>query len=340
MPVKGLAEKTAAALRDRLQQEEERATNETAIATAWDSDQRTASLTQPEHVMSYKLYGSVGSVRWKEATPEQAVSIMEALTPVPSGLIKGSFISYIPESARKEREHQSDTFTEGDGYILRLDAGINYPCTVKLEWFAEIGGLLLRPCVELLNIHNVTPRISYEADRYPNGEVIRVRNCSIAWPIKTGWALQTIRYSSGDAKNLNPFLVWAYRETSSPMVAVVKEWALACYQQRQHSRAAYEEDKRTGIEPEPDTDANYDNSRMRSGSRAQHDCLHTEEARKDQALAKRHWLEYIADSDPATWPSKPSEYHKYFDHYAWACHWLFLKGLHVDNGYKYGSSWL
>jgi len=343
--VKGLSQSLMESSRKRLEDEQAKANKEQHIIELWAKHPLAKVVKEPEHVHAWKLYGSIGSINWKDTSPEQALAIMEAFPPVPSGLHKGRMgTSYQPEAQVKSEEKQD--FTLGDGYSLSLDRVAHYAGNVKINWYTLLGEELVRIAVELLNIHGVTPSIHGHVETWPDGKIRKISDVEIAWGVEPPFAVRQVKYGRPSDDSWNTFLVWAEEraEKVSPMLSMVMAWAEECYQRRIHSKKAYELDKARGLKPEPAQA--YGRAGLRSGTQAQHDCLNTEEARGDAALAKAHWLEYIDDSDQSTWPVKPSEYQKYFDHYAWACHWLFLHGLYVDpNGpegkpYKYGTAWL
>jgi hypothetical protein len=343
--VRTLAAKTDAQQAAAAEQAKKNADLKNRIAEAYDRREFPADFPQVDSIFIHSLHGTDASLQFKDVKPESAVKIMEAFKPVASGLFREQWVGYrtrfsLPDEWEK---NPKAAFQEGDGYTLKIDRTANYPTRTRAEWTTELApALFVRVDIDFLTIHGVTPEITARVERYPDGEIQSVRDCSIGWSIKPPFAVETVGYASGSHKSFNPFLVWAKPTgNGSPILAMVKEWASVCYQRRQHSKLAYLEDKAAGLKPEPGSV--YGAAGLRSGTKAQHDCINTEEARKDAALASKHWLEYIADSDPATWPTKPSEYQKYFCHYTWACHWLQLHGLYTDpdrDNYKYGSAWL
>lgn len=340
---KGLAQQKIASAKQAIEDAQKAAAREVRIAEAYDKHIEEKALTIPEPTRIYtgfKLYGSDGSITWEDMTPGDAVSIMEAFPPVPSGLVKTYSTGYKPESAYKDDE--KPTAKPGCGYTFRVDKYAGHD-SVKAEWYAEVDGELLHLTIQFRQIWGVLPRIAARVTTAPyTGDVVKVENCRIEWGVEPPSQLNVIRYASGGMQYFNPFLVWGDRcdrEENSPIVETVREWARVCYEKRENSRRAYLEDKATGLPPAVDNSKPYERDTLRAGTKAQWEALHTEEALKDRALAEKHWKMYAEDNNIETRQG-------YFDHYAWACSWLERHNLNPDpNGpegkpYKYGSAWL
>lgn len=316
-----------------------------AFAAAFNANPFAAELPDAKyiHVGLTRLYGAGISMTWENIVPDEALRIMDTLEPIPTVYLKDGSVSIKPADAVTEKEAERGKVIDAEGFALRVERHERTMGDTKITWYSDaIPGHRIHCTVEL-KAAGVLPMIDGEVKAYPGGEIISISNCRIVWPKTVNVpGYQTIKYAQASPKYWNPFLLWSQTDEIRQTVEVLAE---ICLTKREDSRRAYELDKAEGItDVEPPTPRR---NGFNCGTQAQHDCLNTIEARMDQALAKKHWLMYIADSNPETWPSKPSEYQTYFEHYAWACHWLFLHGLYVDpnaegypNGYKYGSAWL
>lgn len=344
-----LASKTASAAGALTAEAEKRkkaadaeAAQKMRIAQAFDNKaaQTPGGIELPWMIHVYSLYGSAGSLSYKDQTPEQVLALAQAFPALPAGLHRPrAGTSYKLASAATD---EPEAFTLGCGYVLRMDGGLGYGFNAKVEWFTELeSGLTVRISAELKQVYGITPRYVVRTQSFGGGFEKVISDC-VVFPLSPdGSGLREVTYGRGSDTAYKPRLFWAgANDAGMSVLAHVRLWANECFNRRLASRKAYEADKAAGLPPEPIEGGPYESRSLKNGTKAQTDCLESEEARRDWALAKRHWQDYAKDNGL----DGSSKYGA--DHYAWARHWLARHGLLIDpngpgeGGYKYGSAWL
>jgi hypothetical protein len=289
--------------------------------------------------------GDMGSLSFKDVAPDVAAEIMDMFPPVPTVYYEGRYKGVRPVSALKK---DTKVTVPIDGFRLRLDGGIGYGPSVKLEWNAMLGDLQVGLSLDLKQLHGILPRIAARY-KYHGSEPYKVESSDIVWPELKYPRPHVVKYSRGSDTAFNSFLCYG-----TEMRAMVQAWVDELNRRGQVTRAAYEKDKAALVaasviysaDMEARERATYDAEKLRAGTFEQWRALRTPGAAKDRALAEKHWSAYCADPDNgmSDSPVKPSEYAGYFEHYAWACNYLRRLGLyevnHNGKAYKYGSAWL
>jgi hypothetical protein len=242
--VRTLAAKTEAEEAAAAEQAKKNADLKNRIAEAYDRREFPADFPQVDSIFIHSLYGTDASLQFKDVKPESAVKIMEAFKPVASGLFKDTFVSYRPLFSLPDewqQKHPSATFQAGDGYTLHIDRTADYPTHTKAQWVTEIGpALFVRVSIDFSFIDGVTPKVGGMVERHRDGDIKSVRDCFIEWAIMPPFAVETVRYASGSHKNFPPFLVWAKPTGGgSPIIAMVKEWAMLNQQKRNAPAKVY-----------------------------------------------------------------------------------------------------
>jgi hypothetical protein len=292
---------------------------------------------QPWFLHTSSLYGTIGSFAFKDATPEACDALLAAFEPAPLVLTRGDFTSARPAGYSKEGERLTSTQEIQGGVVLRMDRTANYPHRSKVEWYTRLGGGLIQMSVELENIHGITPNyaasVQYDSTHQ---HIVSVSNARPEFLIKPVQKLEYVRYSAGSRDGFGTLLIYGN------VRAYIEQLAGYCYSQRRASKKAYQEDKIAGLTPVrgPASDQTYDSAKLRAGTREQYECLNSEEARRDMALADKHWKAYAEDYGVETTQG-------YFSHYDWACAYLKRQGLYEvpdprdpSKTYKYGHAWL
>ena len=340
--MKGISQTLVEQARKSAKEAEKKAEQEAALIELYNQHRQTfpASFPEPTRVYAgWKLYGAEGNYGWEKVTPEDALTIMQAFPPVASVLDHDGGTGVHPA----DQKPNSTKREPASGYTLRIDQISGYDVQLKLEWYTELSGDLqnwaalttnrVRMSLELVNLWGITPRLRARITRV-HDVITRISDTQIEWPIPPAREVQRVRYSQVDHRSYHMFLVWS--PTDAGMLETVGKWAQAAYKRREESRKAYEEDKAAGLAPEPEADPYEGSGKLRAGTKAQYECLNTEEARKDAALARKHWRMYAEEHGIESTQG-------YFDHFRWACAWLERHNLLTDpnaNGYKYGSAWL
>lgn len=333
----------------KLREQTERAQVEHArvlhLAELWDAhieaNPAAAECIQPWIMHTSKLYGAAGSYAFRDATPEQVVELLAAFEPVPTAIVRTQMwtsfrpVDYVdPKLGGGEQIKSKEQVVGGAAISLdRTQSGSR----VRVQWWAMIAGELVDLDVELKNIHGVTPYMEAHVE-WDNSRthIVRVGNAMPWYPIKPDGAkeLSHIRYSAGSAEYFPHILIY------SNVPAYIEKLAGWCYSARIASKKAYQEDKCAGLFPVQETARPYDEEKLRPGTREQTECLNSETARRDRALAEKHWKEYAQDYGIESTQG-------YFEHYAWACAYLKRRGLYEvpdprdpTKRYKYGHAWL
>jgi hypothetical protein len=313
------------------------------IATAYDAV--IANLAEPLRVVPdfvhvWNLHGTRASIHFKEVIPGDALALMRALPAVPTVLYRDGHVSMRPTSSvttEMRMKDKTDT-KEANPFRFTFDKYSHGQTRCKVEWFADLAGVLVCITVELLSIHGITPEMRGRVSYYGNSDAIAsIEHIGIAYPLNKPAGMQEIRYGRVDNKSWNSFIHWSHAGEDC-VTRAVQAMADECLRRHTQSREAYELDKASGIDPEPAKPYGQSGS-LRAGTEAQHNCLNSEAARRDYALANKHWRMYAEDLGIKTEQG-------YMDHYTWACTYLARHGLNPDpNGpdgkpYKYGSAWL
>lgn len=356
-----IAETLAARLNRETAEKIERANDETTrviqAAGAYDEHATAASYTgaAPKYIhATTKLYGAGVHLSWDDCTPEAMLELMRAFPAVPTCYHWDGNYKRLRPLSTLQRTKETDTVRDIDGYLFHIDGGWSYGTSPRLEWYAELAGrVLVSITAKLKQIHNVTPHIAARTVEAA-GHVVRVESCDLVQPMPFARTVESIKY--GRDPNSLAFDHWVLFGNGGEIRQGVEAWAAECLKRGQHSRAAYLAAKATpeSVPAEPrDRDAGtpYRSRSLRSGTERQTLALETPDALADMALAKRHWDEYKTDRDkiPEACPVKPSEFNKCgFEHYVWACAYLFRIGILDDSEaptksgkpYRYGSAWL
>lgn len=348
MSMKKLTDSIGAKLREQTERAQEEHARTLRLAELWDkhceNNAHAAACLQPWIMHTSKLFGAIGSYSFRDATPEQCAELLAAFVPVPTAIVKTQMwtsfrpADYVDPKLGGGEDIKSKTPVPG-GAAIGLDCS-RFQSRAKVQWWTMLGGELVGLDVELATIHNVTPhmaaRVEY-ADPAHN-HISRVSDARPVYPIEPakGAPLTHIRYSAGAPE------YWPHILIHGHVAAYIEQLAGWCYSARRASKKAYQEDKIAGLPPVsgPASDQTYESQKLRAGTREQYECLHTEAARRDRALAEKHWKQYAEDYGIESTQG-------YFDHYAWACAYLKRQGLYEvpdprdpSKAYKYGHAWL
>lgn len=309
---------------------------ETKLALAGLFDQADAErgpLPQPTHLHAYQLHGRAGSMSYDDQTPESILGLLALFPPLPAGVFRGRQGSRYSLATSVPADEVDKYTPDPDSVALKMDGGIDYGTTLTVDWFAElVPGTVVEIRCKLRAIGHILPFYSAVFHDSPAGAYIERGTDIVVFPFGRSREA-ALRFSPGDAaKSFRPRVFTGARE-------LVAEWAAELDRLGIESRTAYERDKaRGGMFPREYQIRSYDSEKLRAGTRAQYECLHTEAALLDRGLAEKHWRAYAAEHglDPGRYG---------FDHYAWACAWLARHDLLTDpngpNGpHKYGSAWL
>lgn len=299
----------------------------------------------PWHVFphSYKHTPTIGRLSFKGQGFDAIAQMLQDCPPLPQTRYRASARR---ESGIRHPEHvpeYADSKTPTDGVQMRLGGGVGYGQSVAIEWATMMQGVCVEISAEVEASHQFKPRIAAKHNEW-QGQVVSIdaSTARLVYPFGDTSGLDSVRYAQGSKTAYPDFLVWG-RANSGGLAAFVRSVAAEMLRLRVAGFAAYLADKREGLPP-AETAGRI--SGMSAGSPAQNAALDSIAARKDRALAEKHWREYARDSEPETWPVSAER--GYFDHYSWACHWLQMHGLLEDpafirkNGkpYKYGSAWI
>lgn len=346
MTMKKLTDRLSAELSEKEKAARKEHTAKEQLAALWDAHieavPAAAECIQPWFLHTSHLYGSIGSFAFKEATPEDCAALLAAFPAVSLALVRSSHGTGVrPEGYVKEGEKIETSLDIEGGATMRMDRTGSYPTRLSVEWYTRLDGKLVRMDVDLENIYGVTPMYTAHVQYDSSGQhIVRVTNAQPQYAVTPVQSLKYIRYSAGSATGFGTLLIYGN------VRAYIEQLAGYCYSQRRASKKAYQEDKIAGLPPvsAPASDQTYDNQKLRAGTREQYECLHSEAARKDRALAEKHWKCYAEDY------GIKSSREKYFDHFAWACAYLKRQGLYEVSDprdtnypprtYKYGNAWL
>lgn len=346
MSMKKLTDKLAEDLAKIEQAARREHSTKEKLAQLWDSHieatPAAAECVQPWFLHTSKVYGAIGSFCFKDATPEDCNALLYAFEPVPLALVRAdSCTSARPADYAKEGEKIESAKPIEGGAVLRLSRVQSYPQKLQVDWYTRLSGELVSMSVELVNVHGITPTYDANVQYDPTQQfVVAVRDARPGYHLKPAQALSHIRYSAGSSSGFGDLLIYGN------VRAYIEQLAGYCYSKRIASKKAYQQDKIEGLPPVsgPASDQTYDRQSLRAGTREQHECLVSEAARRDRALAEKHWKEYAADYGIEV-PSYSSS--QSFDHYAWAVAYLKRARLYEvsdprnpEKTYKYGHAWL
>lgn len=350
MTAKKLADQIGARLREQTERAQQEHSRTLKLAELWDAhcerNPIAANCLQPWIMHTSQLYGAIGSYAFRDATPEQCMELLTAFPPIPTAIVKTqSWTSFRPADYVDPRltaggeEVKSKEDVPG-GAAIRLDHPGPGGSRNKVEWWTVLEGELVAMDVELANIHGVTPRMEARVEYADpaHTHISRVSEARPVYPLEplSPNVLKYIRYSAGAPGYFPTILIYGN------VVAYIEQLAGYCYSKRMASKKAYQEDKIAGLPPVAGhaSDQGYDSQKLRAGTREQWECLESEEARRDRALAEKHWKAYAEDYGIEARQG-------YFDHYAWACAYLKRKSLYEvpdprdpSKPYKYGHAWL
>lgn len=340
MTMKKLTDRIGEEIEAKFKAEREEHNARTRLAKLWDAHVEAtpaaAQCIQPHFLHASKLYGAIGSFHFKDATPEDCAALLAAFIPEPLVLTRGDYTSARPADYSKEGERVTASQPVEGGAVMRMNRLENYPERNSVEWYARIGGELVSLSVELANIHGVTPVYRANVQRDAVGRITSVSDSHPEFPLSPmkPVSLQFIRYSAASRAAFGTLLVYGN------VAAYVEQMSGYCYSRRRASKKAYQEDKIAGLPPGEAHRGTYDEQKLRAGTREQFDCLNSEPARRDRALAEKHWKPYAEDYGIESTQG-------YFDYYAWACAYLKRQGLYEvpdprdsTKMYKYGHAWL
>lgn len=313
------------------------------IAEAFDV--HTAALPDTEtprplpwfvHVQAYKHTPAMGRVCFKGISFETLAQMLRDYPPMPQTRWRSSARNesgircdgFVPEHA--------DTRNPTDGVSIRLGGGVGYGQHAKAEWVCMLGAVCVEINAEIES--QFSPRIAAKHNDWQGQTVsIDASTARIVYPLGDTSGLDSVRYQQGSKTAYPDFLIWG-RAGSAGVAGYVQSIADETLRRSVESFAAYLKDKTEGLPP---AKTEQGSRGMSAGSKAQDACLRSPAALADRALAEKHWKAYAQDNGIETTQA-------YFDHYAWALHWLAAHSLLEDpalirkNGkpYKYGSAWI
>lgn len=343
MTAKKLADAVGAKLKEQTQRAEDEHNRTLHLAQLWDSHVEANPLAgnclQPWIMHTGRLFGAVGSYAFKNATPEQCAELLAAFPPVPSAIVKTQlWTSFRPSDYVDPKlgggENIKSTEPVPGGAAIRLDR-TQMGSRSKVEWWTMLAGELVGLDVELATLHGITPSMTAHVEWDNRRQhIVQVSNAAPEFPIKPALPLAHIRYTAGGVQYFPHILI------HGNVAAYIEQLAGYCYSQRRASKKAYQEDKCTGLPPVGAQRPYDEQGKFKAGTREQFDCLNSEPARCDRALAEKHWAHYAEDYGIESTQG-------YFDYYAWACAYLKRQGLYEvpdprdpSKAYKYGHAWL
>lgn len=321
---------------------------EMRIAAAFDAAIGSISLPKLPMLMVHPLYGRVASLSFSRdgssfphtgLDAKHILALMEAFPPVPACIAKGnqwtSWMSVGYFEQQLEKPEGQIKFTEIKAMspvIINLNRMEHRP-SAKVEWIAELDGLLVEFQVELSRSRG-WPQISADM-RHHNGILVEIRRqwVELTGDLKDHACPHYLSYASGSPTSFGNRLM--YGELN--IVGLINTMAELDAQYYAEALAAYEADCAAGLPP---AEATRDRGDMNAGSKAQRALLNSLEARQERALAQKHWPLYAEKHG-----LNPGRYG--FDYHEWAKYWLTQAGLQPDpnyirNGkpYSYGSAWV
>lgn len=318
------------------------------IAKAFDERSQGITLPKLPMLMVHPLYGRVASLSFSRDNSsfphtgldaKHILALMEAFPPVPACIAKGnqwtSWMSVSYFEQQLEKPEGQIKFTEIKAMspvIINLNRMEHRP-SAKVEWIAELDGLLVEFQVELSRSRG-WPQISADM-RHHNGILVEIRRqwVELTGDLKDHACPHYLSYASGSPTSFGNRLM--YGELN--IVGLINTMAELDAQYYAEALAAYEADRAAGLPP---AEATRDHGDMNAGSKAQRALLNSLEARQERALAQKHWPLYAEKHG-----LNPGRYG--FDYHEWAKYWLTQAGLQPDPNYirdgkpySYGSAWV
>ena len=318
------------------------------IAKAFDERSQGITLPKLPMLMVHPLYGRVASLSFSRDNSsfphtgldaKHILALMEAFPPVPACIAKGnqwtSWMSVSYFEQQLEKPEGQIKFTEIKAMspvIINLNRMEHRP-SAKVEWIAELDGLLVEFQVELSRSRG-WPQISADM-RHHNGILVEIRRqwVELTGDLKDHACPHYLSYASGSPTSFGNRLM--YGELN--IVGLINTMAELDAQYYAEALAAYEADCAAGLPP---AEATRDHGDMNAGSKAQRALLNSLEARQERALAQKHWPLYAEKHG-----LNPGRYG--FDYHEWAKYWLTQAGLQPDPNYirdgkpySYGSAWV
>ena len=318
------------------------------VAAAFDAGSQVITLPKLPMLMVHPLYGRVASLSFSRDSSsfphtgldaKHILALMEAFPPVPACIAKGnqwtSWMSVSYFEQQLEKPEGQIKFTEIKAMspvIINLNRMEHRP-SAKVEWIAELDGLLVEFQVELSRSRG-WPQISADM-RHHNGILVEIRRqwVELTGDLKDHACPHYLSYASGSPTSFGNRLM--YGELN--IVGLINTMAELDAQYYAEALAAYEADGDAGLPP---AEATRDHCDMNAGSKAQRALLNSLEARQERALAQKHWPLYAEKHG-----LNPGRYG--FDYHEWAKYWLTQAGLQPDPNYirdgkpySYGSAWV
>lgn len=319
------------------------------VAAAFDAGSQGLTLPKLPMMHVHPLYGRVASLSFSRDSSsfphtgldaKHILALMEAFPPVPACIAKGnqwtSWMSVSYFEQQLEKPEGQIKFTEiraVSPVIINLNR-LEHRASAKVEWIAELDGLLVEFQVELSRSRG-WPQISADM-RHHNGILVEIRRqwVELTGDLKDQRCPQYLSYGSGSPTSFGNRLM--YGELN--IVGLINTMAYLDAQYYAEALAAYENDCVTGV---PLADVTHaDPGGMNAASKAQRAELNTLGARRERALAEKHWPIYAEKHG--------LNHGKYgFDYHEWVKHWLTQAGLQPDPNYirdgkpySYGSAWV
>lgn len=317
----------AARAEAEIREAEERA----AIAAAFDASGFNALIPDFVHVYGSRgLYGSRGSLSFKDVAPDDALRLLDAFPPVACGYYRDGNTSTVAPIGQVGERYELRA--ECDGATLCISGGAGYGQSVKLDWHAQLDGIRLHMTAELVGAYLPTIRAGKVV--MMAGEFIRYEGTdSLAWPLPAD-GCEFLRYSRGSGQALQHFTVYgsvrAYLERVAAKLDAENRETLASYERASAGLAAPRAATTAECEGLADW---YGREKLRAGTLLQSATLRTDTAQAWEKVARDHWRQFAKARGLA-----PGRYG--FDHYGFALWYLTAAGCLTDNGYKYGSAWL
>ena len=318
------------------------------IAKAFDERSQGLTLPKLPMLMVHPLYGRVASLSFSRDSSsfphtgldaKHILALMEAFPPVPACIAKGnqwtSWMSVSYFEQQLEKPEGQIKFTEIKAMspvIINLNRMEHRP-SAKVEWIAELDGLLVEFQVELSRSRG-WPQISADM-RHHNGILVEIRRqwVELTGDLKDHACPHYLSYASGSPTSFGNRLM--YGELN--IVGLINTMAELDAQYYAEALAAYEADCAAGLPPVEVSSGHGDSH---AGSKAQRASLNSLEARQERALAQKHWQLYAEKHG-----LNPGRYG--FDYHEWAKYWLTQAGLQPDPNYirdgkpySYGSAWV
>lgn len=318
------------------------------IAKAFDERSQGITLPKLPMLMVHPLYGRVASLSFSRDSSsfphtgldaKHILALMEAFPPVPACIAKGnqwtSWMSVSYFEQQLEKPEGQIKFTEIKAMspvIINLNRMEHRP-SAKVEWIAELDGLLVEFQVELSRSRG-WPQISADM-RHHNGILVEIRRqwVELTGDLKDHACPHYLSYASGSPTSFGNRLM--YGELN--IVGLINTMAELDAQYYAEALAAYEADCAAGLPPVEVSSGHGDSH---AGSKAQRALLNSLEARQERALAQKHWPLYAEKHG-----LNQGRYG--FDYHEWAKYWLTQAGLQPDPNYirdgkpySYGSAWV